>query len=677
MSDDDASIDDFPGPNELLTSVTEDNIMTKKRQRRTPTQAAEAEQAVFNNGSGKKKKKKRPRSPPKLSSAQRRRAMLPEFGTLDEGRITEFKKEDLKPFFGSSSANTTTDMDTDDDKRMKSSKKKKTTKSEEEESSSSSSMTQKKIPRRAVSTKLYQYTRLKDIHPELVREGGVSCRTFPQKRAVFMPSFKLENVMGGAVKNEGHEAYEQFVVAWMFSEIVPRYCLRPLKEKKDDNFEWRRIRRLRVLELGGGIGAVSTMIQQCMECLDPEKGTHVVFEPNTFLAEGPLKRNKDMHGSRFEIVNGVLSKSPQVPMYKGNIDASHPRAWMWNTLRNEGDAQNHVATGYTLPRVEALLGGPPNILIADCEGGFPPVIKDFPELLDHLCLIYYERDPGDYDALEKLLDTKGFFCVLKANLHRVYVREAKFFSSSDVAEDAIDEEILFPPGEPQPTHSSDDDDDDNKDAKDRFLAETTVKLALAAQDVGKCEAVKADVENFQTTMAEKSTAVAAQVSSVLATADREIAAAKAKVAALETALNTGGPVTSQRRLAAFSRVAYQFDAPDGTKGEWYTGCVTHAPGDDPMPMVPITDTKHHYAVYFDDDDYVFDALRPDLKAVYVEKSFEWTSPWIDDHGPSSSSTANDVPPPPPSSSLLPDDTTSGGDPQQAAAASSSSSEKKK
>ena len=46
--------------------------------------------------------------------------------------------------------------------------------------------------------------------------------------------------------------------------MVPLLCRVPTRVEGD-----ARARPLRVLELGGGIGAVSTMIQQMVEMLDP------------------------------------------------------------------------------------------------------------------------------------------------------------------------------------------------------------------------------------------------------------------------------------------------------------------------------------------------------------------------------------------------------------------------
>ena len=112
-----------------------------------------------------------------------------------------------------------------------------------------------------------------------------------------MPSFLLENIDGQDVTNENHEAFEQFVVCWLFNEIVPRCCRAPgcvdaqgkcvsVDETKPS---------IRVLELGGGIGAVSTMIQQNLQMVDQD-APHVVVEPNALLSDGPLLRNRLRHG---------------------------------------------------------------------------------------------------------------------------------------------------------------------------------------------------------------------------------------------------------------------------------------------------------------------------------------------------------------------------------------------
>jgi len=513
-----------------------------------------------------------------------------------------------------------------------------------------------------LSEHLVQFTRLKDIHPELCPEGVTGLRTFPRK-GVFMPSFSLENAAGETVKNEAHEAYEQFVCAWMFSEVLPRYCLRHLEDKTHpENFEWRRTRRLRVLELGGGIGAVSTMIQQCLEVLDPHHGTHVVFEPNAALAKGALRRNKTAHGSDFQILNGVLSKRKQVPMFAGNIHSTHPRAWMWHTLRAEGEA-SVAARGYDLDHVSSLLGGPPNVLVADCEGGFPPVLADFPELLDHLVVLYYERDPGDYDAAETLLAAKGFQPVLKANLHRVYVNEAKILGSSSEEEDddddgppdAVDELVLFPFGGGGDDAAAAEKDPSSQEEEDQEESPTKLK-ALAELPI--LARLHADVETFATNIAKRDGEVGAALRSAVEVARRKLEAKRRQIANWRDERPPSSSSSSKqkkkhRRLARHSRVAYQFDQANGRPGKWFAGLVTVAPGD---AVGALQVPRNRYAVYFDDDDQVTDAERDRLRAIYVKGSFNWASPWIDSrrdddhHRPPSHDAGRrvaDAPPPPP------------------------------
>lgn len=285
----------------------------------------------------------------------------------------------------------------------------------------------------AQPTKLIQFKALKQIHPDLVRVGSLSSRAFPRHRGI-MPSFDLENVEGAIIRSEAHEAFEQFVIAWIFNEIIPRYL-----------FASKSARQLRVLELGGGIGAVSTMVQQMIEMIDPS-APHVVFEPNDRLVDGPLMANRERYGSRFEIFRGVLSKSPEVTLHTGNIDPKHPRAWMWGTVAESKASpltncsrKLRKVKGIPLEDVVECLGGLPTVLIADCEGGLIPVLVDYPEILDSVCTVYYERDPpGDYTAMEKLLVVKGFSLTLRANMHRVWVREAAFDDDGDIgAQDAV------------------------------------------------------------------------------------------------------------------------------------------------------------------------------------------------------------------------------------------------
>ena len=183
-----------------------------------------------------------------------------------------------------------------------------------------------------------------------------------------MPSFLLENIDGNDVTNENHEAFEQFVVCWLFNEIIPRTCRVPGKvDAKGVSVEVDETKpSIRVLELGGGIGAVSTMIQQNLQMVDQD-APHVVVEPNALLSDGPLLRNRLRHGSRFDVIRGVVASKEKVAFGLGDINPNHPRAWMWGTIDSSASRKVDVR-GAPLSEVEDLLGGSPTVLVADCEG---------------------------------------------------------------------------------------------------------------------------------------------------------------------------------------------------------------------------------------------------------------------------------------------------------------------
>ncbi|KAH8050754.1 hypothetical protein JL722_11085 [Aureococcus anophagefferens] len=163
------------------------------------------------------------------------------------------------------------------------------------------------------------------------------------------------------------------------------------------------------------------MIQQMIEMLDPG-APHVVFEPNGALADGPLAHNRDRYRSTFAVLRGVLSDKDAVPFGSGDVDPNHPRAWMWGTVNGGGRSRGTVR-GFGLDTVAALLGGAPTVLVADCEGGLIPALREFPQLLDSVKCVYYERDPpGDYEPMEELL--RAGLRERAASLHRVWVHEA-------------------------------------------------------------------------------------------------------------------------------------------------------------------------------------------------------------------------------------------------------------
>ncbi|KAJ8609336.1 hypothetical protein CTAYLR_009122 [Chrysophaeum taylorii] len=434
---------------------------------------------------------------------------------------------------------------------------------------------------------LLKFTALKQLHPDLVKAGSSSSRAFKKKNDI-MPSFDLENADGVVIQNERHEAFEQFVVAWIFNEIVPR-----------------QKRGLRVLELGGGIGAVSTMVQQMIEGIE-SSASHVVFEPNERMAKGPLSANRARYRSRFDIFCGVLSKQPEVELRAGEVCPEHPRAWMWRTVATAENATrgepSATVPGYPLADVIERLGGPPTVLIADCEGGLIPALSDFPQVLDAVCVLYYERDPpGDYAETERLLVDRGFCNILKANLHRVWVREEAF--------DELDDPRVVARSR------------DPSSPIDRRLAAAVARVASLAAEIRNLQTLRHDVDALAARAGalDQPAAAVAACAALRADCDRRLAvAARAHACAESLARERGTTHDVPRRLARNTRVECLWH--EGDWSDWFPGQVGESPvvGDG-------------YSVMFDDLDERFDVPTAELRAVYIKGSFDWVSPWRDDH----------------------------------------------
>ena len=120
----------------------------------------------------------------------------------------------------------------------------------------------------------------------------------------------------------------------------------------------------RVLELGGGAGSVSAIIQQ--ELRDPRK--HVVVQPDERLV---------MMGG-FE---QLLENKRSCAFHFTAID--------------------HILTPTDVPLILETLGGLPDCLIADCESCLQGEFKRLPELFSDLKQFQVERDDanGNYDEL--------------------------------------------------------------------------------------------------------------------------------------------------------------------------------------------------------------------------------------------------------------------------------------
>ena len=124
-----------------------------------------------------------------------------------------------------------------------------------------------------------------------------------------------------------------------------------------------------VLEIGGGSGAASTIIQRKLR--DPRN--HVVIQPDESNAMygglTTLTKNKQSCGSQYHIVDHILKA---------------------------GEGQE----------IQMLVSKPFNTLVVDCEGCLVEEYEKNPVLFDHITMIQVERDdlpgmsrPADYESL--------------------------------------------------------------------------------------------------------------------------------------------------------------------------------------------------------------------------------------------------------------------------------------
>lgn len=224
-------------------------------------------------------------------------------------------------------------------------------------------------------------TRLRDIDP---RAGTL---TFPRDTPL-MHNFTLTDTRGVEIRNTNHEAHEQFVV---------HRFLQPTDT---------------VLELGGGIGTNSVQINLTLR--GAAKARHHVFEPQEELVH-LIRRNGAAHRCRFTVVHGVLSKTQgmRVPCYT-------PDRNKWIFVRACADAEG--------PRVPSVSDPPvlPTAIVADCEGCLLQVLRDFPQLLERIRMVYFENDGGREVLLgiRQLLEQRGMCQVVNTNHHKLFLLDS-------------------------------------------------------------------------------------------------------------------------------------------------------------------------------------------------------------------------------------------------------------
>lgn len=226
-----------------------------------------------------------------------------------------------------------------------------------------------------------------------------------------MPCFTLTNAAGDTIHSTSHEGHEQLVATW---------CVSP-----DDC----------VLEIGGGVGAVSTMLQKVLR----RGAAHVVVEPQAGMCE-TLEENKRLHASAYAVARGALARGPVYSASRLALDgpdSANQRQWMFNTTVANKSSSNVRVPSLSIADVRKLAPQPFTALIVDCEGAFPQIVDDFPDVLDGIRVVYLERDgppKTDYARADAALEAAGLALVLAASKHRVYVKAtAAQLAKRDVA----------------------------------------------------------------------------------------------------------------------------------------------------------------------------------------------------------------------------------------------------
>jgi FkbM family methyltransferase len=131
----------------------------------------------------------------------------------------------------------------------------------------------------------------------------------------------------------------------------------------------------KILEFGGNIGRASLISNSIIN----DKTQHLVLESNKTIVRS-LRKNKQLNNSQFQILNAALSNKPMI--YKH-----------WNTQQSDVILKDWKKVNIVnLDYIKNSYNIPFNTIIADCEGAFVNILKDFPEILNGIKMIFIEHD---------------------------------------------------------------------------------------------------------------------------------------------------------------------------------------------------------------------------------------------------------------------------------------------
>jgi FkbM family methyltransferase len=157
---------------------------------------------------------------------------------------------------------------------------------------------------------------------------------------------------------------------------------------------------LRVLELGGRYGVVSSVINNKLE--DPYM--HVVVEPDTSVINA-LNKNKINHQCKFTIING--SVSIEKLFFKKHTVGEASR-----TFKAEETDTSNITKSYTLKQIMDATNIDFNCLFVDCEGCLCNFLLENEEYVKNYIMIFYKADYAsecDYESVTQKMLSWGFY----------------------------------------------------------------------------------------------------------------------------------------------------------------------------------------------------------------------------------------------------------------------------
>lgn len=164
---------------------------------------------------------------------------------------------------------------------------------------------------------------------------------------------------------------------------------------------------LRVLELGGRYGVVSSVINNKLE--DPYM--HVVVEPDKNVINA-LNKNKINHQCKFTIINGVVSTTNLILKRHQVGEASKTFKEEENDSSNIDNSYEVNIKSYTLKNIMDMTNIDFNCLFVDCEGCLCDFLLENEEYVKNYIMIFYEADYTsycDYKKVSKNLLSWGFY----------------------------------------------------------------------------------------------------------------------------------------------------------------------------------------------------------------------------------------------------------------------------